>query len=303
MAYRFKASDTSVQDGLRRIACDQIDKAIRESHSGDGEAVHDVRKRCKKLRGLLRLVRPAMPDYAKENAAVRDIACAFAALRDAEVMVGTYDRLAQHYEDQIDRNAVSFVRRQLTMTLNAVRGDADLGEKLASTREALLETRHRAEQWKTDRDGFAAIEGGLAKTYKRARSAMERAAKRPSGARFHDWRKRVKYNRYHAQLLSPVWPGMMAAHVDLADELGDVLGEQHDLVVFRERLAALGEDKQSVAAMRALAGERADIRERRALKIGATLFSEPTSEFVKRIGGYWMAWESPSNVVRFSDVA
>jgi hypothetical protein len=59
MAYRFKHSDASVQDGLHRVALDQIDKAIDECANGKlelHEKAHQLRKRCKKLRGLSRLV-------------------------------------------------------------------------------------------------------------------------------------------------------------------------------------------------------------------------------------------------------
>jgi hypothetical protein len=65
MSYHLKRSDGPVQDGVRRIAVDQIDAAIAELDDKAldvHETVHQIRKRCKKLRGLIRLVRPAFAD-------------------------------------------------------------------------------------------------------------------------------------------------------------------------------------------------------------------------------------------------
>jgi inorganic triphosphatase YgiF len=65
MPFRLRRKKT-VQKSVRRIALEQIDKAIREvldDNVNRHEAVHQVRKRCKKLRGLIRLVRPSFQDY------------------------------------------------------------------------------------------------------------------------------------------------------------------------------------------------------------------------------------------------
>jgi len=77
MAYELQLDET-VEDGLRRIAVELIDDSIgwldRSDRAPDA-AVHEVRKDCKKLRGLLRLVRPAAPAlYRAENRIFRDAA-------------------------------------------------------------------------------------------------------------------------------------------------------------------------------------------------------------------------------------
>jgi ADP-ribose pyrophosphatase YjhB (NUDIX family) len=64
MGSRFEIDET-VGDGVHRITEEQVGAAIvaLEGVGGlGGEAVHDTRKRGKKLRGLLRLVRPVLGD-------------------------------------------------------------------------------------------------------------------------------------------------------------------------------------------------------------------------------------------------
>ena len=75
MAYKFKASDRTVQRAVRRIAREQIDGALHAIDSSDRDtARHEVRKACKKIRALVRLIRPSFSRYARENGEYRDIA-------------------------------------------------------------------------------------------------------------------------------------------------------------------------------------------------------------------------------------
>ena len=106
MAYRFEREFATIQDGVRQLAVELIDEAI-DCAGGKGkdvhETVHSLRKSCKKLRGLIRLVRPVFDDYRAENAAFRDAGRELSFLRDAGVLIETYDGLLESYKDQIDR--------------------------------------------------------------------------------------------------------------------------------------------------------------------------------------------------------
>ncbi len=68
-----------VPDGMRRIARGQLDAGIDElagqPNRGLDEAVHETRKRLKRLRAALRLERSAIgaETYRRENAAFRDL--------------------------------------------------------------------------------------------------------------------------------------------------------------------------------------------------------------------------------------
>ena len=97
MGYRFERDET-VGDAFRRIARAQSDKALDEvgsaaANPADEDAIHDCRKRCKKLRGLIRLVRPALDQatYRAANEAFRDAARELSGLRDAQALLATFD--------------------------------------------------------------------------------------------------------------------------------------------------------------------------------------------------------------------
>jgi CHAD domain-containing protein len=296
LPYRFKADDASVTKGLRRIAVEQIDRALGEIDDPglDRHAVvHQVRKRCKKLRGLARLVRPAFPAYSAENAAFRDAAGSLSFVRDTEALIDTYDDLIDRYAEPIDTQALATVRHRLEERQREIAAAHDLEGKLAAFRTAMTDARGRAQDWQLDADGFAAIAGGLKKTHKRARNAMARATADGTAAAFHEWRKRTKYHWYHTRLLRPVWPGPLEAHADAADTLGDALGDHHDLAVLQAAIAAdpnaYGEPA-TTDVLHGLITARQATLEAEALTLGARLFAEPTKVLVKRWGRYWAVW-------------
>jgi CHAD domain-containing protein len=241
MAYHFKHSDKSIQDGFRRIALDQIDTAVAEIDNrrlGAGETVHQIRKRCKKLRGLIRLVQPVFDDYKAENAAFRDAAHALSFIRDAAVMITTYDKLLAAYKQQVERATFAQIRRHLSLRQNQIsRRRGEIDERLARVRSTMIQARKRARHWQLTDAGFDALAGGLTKNYKRAEKALAAAQQNPVPAAFHEWRKHIKYHGYHTRLLTPVWPSAMKMHRKDADRLGDLLGDHHDLEVSRQTLA------------------------------------------------------------------
>jgi len=77
MAFRIDF-EPGLDHEIRRIALEQLDKGLSELDAADHdlhEAIHQVRKRAKKLRALLRLVRDEVSDtYDRENATLRDTA-------------------------------------------------------------------------------------------------------------------------------------------------------------------------------------------------------------------------------------
>jgi len=309
MGYRFER-DASVQKNLRRIALAQIDGAVAsiDDHGlASGLVVHEVRKSCKKLRGLLRLVRPAFDFYARENAALRDMASALSPLRDAAVLIETYDALMDAHDGTVERATFAPVRRRLTLRQKALdRDDSGADRKLGEARDQLLAMRMRAGQWKLSGDDFSALQHGLAKTYKRARKAMKEADRSRDADAFHDWRKLVKYHGYHARLMEPVWPAAMQAHRQCADALNDILGQHHDLAVFEDALretAAELRDAVDLAMLSAMIGQRQAALAERAFVTGARLFAEPADKLTQRWRRYWIEWRNDATAAFAADAA
>jgi len=298
MAFRFARKDDSVEAAVRRIACEQIDSAtVSIDRRERAEAVHDVRKRCKKLRALVRLVRPCFAGFDEENAEYRDTARLVSSARDAQVMIDTYDSLVRHYRHEVDRREFGSIRRRFTLQRKA-ETEGDLDQALDEVRDRLQHARERARGWQLQEDGWEALSKGLAKSYGRARKAAAIAHAKPTDENFHDLRKRIKYHWYHCRLFAPLWPQLMATHIDVARELSDQFGFHHDFAVFAGKLAlnppAYG-TPEAVARAVGLAERRQREIEDEAWPMIERLLAQQPAELARYWGRLWAIWRDEGN--------
>jgi CHAD domain-containing protein len=302
MGYRFRHDDESVEAGFRRIAGEQLGRAVA-SLEGDAlhAGVHDARKRVKKVRGLLRLVRPGFKGFARENTALRDAARTVSGLRDHAAMIEALDRLAARYPERVEAGQVAPLRAELEARRDEAAGANDLPERIEGFREVLREAAARAEGWRLKPAGWEALGPGLARIYGEGRDAMRVAHKTGRGEDFHAFRKRVKDHGYHARLLAPVWPVLMEPYAALVDDLGEVLGEQHDLVEFAPVVAGSAMAPSARAALEDLIVEERRRLEARALVVGARVYAEKPKAMARRMGAWWAAWAADPSAVDQDD--
>ncbi len=301
MGYHIRRHE-DVQDAVHRIATEQINKGIREIEDSSidrHEVVHLLRKRCKKLRGLLRLVRPQLEEvYARENAFFRDLARSLSFVRDAQALIEAFDALVEEFQDQIDPAALRGVGAQLTDSREEIAGDtSEMSGRLEQVAEQLSQARERVLSWKVDAKGFEAIAPGLIKNYRRARKSMRRAYAESKSEDFHEWRKRVKYHWHHARLLRNISPRLLKPHRRMADELGQLLGQEHDLAVLGERIGQDPERFGTVTQRELVAqliGERQERLRARAKWLGQRLLAEKSRRLAIRWDVYWQTWQAES---------
>lgn len=308
MAYQFEPGEP-IEVGLRRIASEQIDSAAAATGGDDPhEAVHEVRKACKKLRGLLRLVRPTAPDlYERENAYFRDLARELSDLRDAEAAIETYDALMQRFGGRVDRAEMGPIRGALTRHRQALAEEiGDLDARLRAAREGLEAAHERLPRWRLASSEAAGervelFADGLKKTYRRGRKAMAAAYAHPGVDAFHEWRKRAKYLRYHLRLLRPAWPAALKRARSEVKTLGDRLGDEHDLAVLRETLPlALGADADPTRTQvfSALIAPRCAELRSEARWLGLRVYAETPKAFTRRLAAYWEAARQEDEAAR-----
>lgn len=283
--YQFDPTSTAVEETFRSIALSQIDEALEALASPDVEKrsiVHEARRRCKKLRGLLRLVRPAFPDFRIENAAIRDAAALLSHLRDAEVLHETVGRLADWSGDE----AVY----QIAARLSAEPLPEPPDDKLTEYRLRLLAVRERAGQWKLRKDAPSVLLSGLRQTYAQDRKRMMKALGSGDPADFHDWRKAQKYHGFHVDLLRKAAPDVLETSLKTIDKLSDQLGIHHDLAVLLQLVdadpARFGSDTD-VAALRTVIGMRRQEIEARVAMLGRQLLAERPRALAERFARYW----------------
>ncbi|MFP4378025.1 MAG: CHAD domain-containing protein [Spirochaetales bacterium] len=295
MAYRLEW-EASAGEELRRVAREQIERGIEElgGESPIGEKAHQVRKRCKKIRGLLRLYRPVIgKTYKKENRAFRDLGRRLAPTRDADSLLETYDWLLHAYADEIDRSRLGPLRRRLTEHRRHIHEELSAKENLVeSTRSGFQAALVRLAEWTPSNEGFAAVRGGLKKSYKRGRARLDElaGASEPEPELTHEWRKRVKYHWYHVRLLEALWPELIGRRAEEVHRLSNYLGAANDLAELQEALRGEIGDQASDERVAVVIGLAEQERRRlidEALPLGRLVFSQKPKDLVRQASGWW----------------
>lgn len=304
MSYRLTL-DESPRDGLVRVIGEQLGKARDALADLDGDpeaeavdaAVHDARKKLKKVRAALRLGRFGFGEavYQRENIAARDLGRRLSDARDGRARLESLDALREAYDGPLDEAPFPTVRAALTARLEQRRREAfadDACSEMLATLDA-IDARIAAADF--EGKGFDPLGEGLARTWTRGRARRRDAVGGGEASDFHQWRKRARYSRYHLRLLAGLWPAVLEPWVDGMHRLTDVLGEAHDMVVLDATLAALAEGEakdvapREIEAVRALARARRRRLEAEAAPLGERLYAERAEAYVARLRGWWRA--------------
>jgi len=284
--------------GLKRITLGQLDLAIEllrgESSMPPEKAVHETRKALKRLRALLRLLEGEIgaKRATRERAVLRDAAGALAGARDAEVMVNTLEELLRRQPRKLGRRRglielrEHLQRKRRSATAQTL-WDAVTREQVA---EELCALRTRVAKWKLpDRPTERLVRPGLQHIYCAGRTHGRRAGARKPGRRaLHKWRKHVKDLRYALEALGAQDQSSdrIPKLARRANTLGELLGEEHDLMVLAELASSHKSLKRHRRArkqlLRAIARRRARLR-KRALREGKRLYERKPKRFVRRV--------------------
>jgi CHAD domain-containing protein len=301
MSFELKP-DKSLRKNIRRIARKRIDGALevltRARKRPRDEAVHEARKAFKKIRALLRLVRPEIGErsYRKENTWFRDAARPLTEVRDAKILVEALDNLTKHFREHVDGRSFADVKKALEANLHAVRKRVLVEQNaFAKAAGAVRQARKRIKAWANVRDKWSALGKGLIDTYRRSARAFREAAADVTPEKLHEWRKQTKYLYYQLQILRPLWPKRMEELANEADRMGELLGDDHDLVVLRQtltddpgRFGAEGD----VEVLLALIDRRRAELEQEATTLGQRFFQDRHRDFGRRLKGYWKTWRA-----------
>jgi CHAD domain-containing protein len=274
-------------------AHDQLRDAIEQLERRDADpvhAVHEARKDLKKVRALLRLVRPALPRkvFRAENAALRDAGRSISGARDADVVLETAEDLASRYAGRVPEAAFGQLVERLRARAFASRADVD--GTIAPALEALRAADARVDTWVPEDLRVDHLVAGMSRAYTDGRDAFAAARKDPTAENLHQWRKRVKDLWYHERLVSSAWPAVLDAEAQESKVLSEFLGTDHDVHVLAEIVAdPHGPAEDAIADLAAVqelfAGRRADLQAY-AFALGRRVYAERPKAFSRRIGRY-----------------
>jgi CHAD domain-containing protein len=311
MAYRLKPYKPFTSQ-FRSVAEDQLTKAIgylEEHPKGPHEAVHDARKRFKRVRALYRLVQADAPEFRdRENARIRDIARTLSAVRDATALVETIEYLLSFTGSKEEKAALQAARNVLAKRRDRIAHEEhDLPAKMTAAVEGCREAIAALDALElSDSPHKTAIRLGKAwkKQLKKAHAAVTACDQHAGAETYHDLRKRGQAYWMHLSLLRDVWPTAMLAKQSNAKALVDLLGHEHDLSVLTELVNEQPElfgDGNALASLLAAIINRQQILRQEGLEQARTVFADPVEIESDLIALLWEKAAASGGKARKSD--
>lgn len=270
-------------DAVRRIIREQNRKVLAllaDWRTDPVDRIHRARQACKRLRALLRLVRPAARYvYEVENRFYRDIQRRVSYARDGAAMVEALELIAADVGEPRLKESVELLRTAL-----AARALAEVDESRSRLADSVAKACRELEsadrrirvmplQDLRRRD----LRRGAGRTLRRCAAGLAVVRDQDQPGASHEWRKHVKYAANQDRLLAEIGPVWTPAEGAMLGELGDVLGQFQDLVLlealFRAQPDTLRIDTHVQRLRQLVARRQADLRGR-ALVLGNVLFAD-----------------------------
>jgi CHAD domain-containing protein len=278
---------------VRRIAGHQFELAI-EALTGIGNtesdtAVHAARRRIKKVRALIRLIRPALGRRGRAvNRRLRAVNRLLAPIADGQASLATLTQVAERYGHELPPEVTALIRVSLLRRKSLAEEEAALKDVHPTAAALLRAERDGVKDWVLSESGFDAVTPGVKRTARAARRAMVHAMASSRSERYHTWRQRVKDQWLQVRLLQERCGNGLALDERRLEELDGCLGDCHNCAVLGDVLASdatlNGDD-----AARLLSLVRRYERElrRRACRLGTTVHHDTPKRFVSRMRRLW----------------
>ncbi len=283
--------------GVHRVVGGLIGQALGEEGDGEGpEHVHGLRTTIKRLRAYLQLVRSNLEEgyYFARNAALRESAQGLAHFRDRAVILQTADELLGGAKKPELRVALAEMREFLNRTLPEAGAAETIGRAAQEAEATLVAMGASFEGQALEASGWKLLQGGLRRTYRKARRLMRRWRESGRIEDAHEWRKFSKYLMFQIQLVEKAWPDHLRKVRRRLGRLETYLGKANDLDMLEEAFLAMAPecdmDTDACREVRNAIARRRRFLIRQAGKLGDKVFDGQPKDFVDAIRKRWRRW-------------
>lgn len=294
MPYSFKPHHSLSRD-MRSIVDRQLALALLRLDSvgtpSSDDTVHEARKHLKKILAVLRLAKRALgTEQARALSRIRAASRLLAPIADAEALVDTAASLGSGPAPRLGHATVSALQAALLEREAAIGRAAVRQNVLTKVARILRAEQKRVAGWTPRTNGFPTLAPGLARSMRRARRCMRRAATTLEANAFHAWRRRVKDLWLQVRLLQARCGTALTVTEAQLEQLDGLLGEYHNLALLERVLLdePLLSRTATAHSLRVVRSRRAALG-RRALVVGARTLAQKPRPFIRHIAAHWTA--------------
>jgi CHAD domain-containing protein len=262
-----------------RLAAEDLSTASKALAQGapSDRTIHRVRQRLKRVRSVLRVLKPALGDRAKQSSdSLREAGRLLSRARDADVAAESARQLTstEHGEEVgFGRVVVRLDREAKAHQPTSVDRVAEL---IAASEDDLVKASAKF-------DGEALLARAINRGYKRGLAARRHAEQSLATPDLHQWRKTVKDLWHLLRLARKRLPRRAGKLIPEFERLSELLGLDHDHAVLAEKLAVHPTADPALMEQLSLIAQRRRALEAEAFELGAKLYRKRPRAFRKRI--------------------
>lgn len=297
MEYTFRTGETPGQ-AVARVASEQLELGIADLVEGSQPValrVHEFRKRCKKLRALLRLSRKRFPGSKARARRFGELGRELCVARDARIMA---DLAAMLLGETGSGTAAGESPVALYFREHCEAEEAAVSTLLPGIAGEVRSALDDVATWELESVTIETLMAGFSRTLAQARKAFAAARSAGTPEAFHDLRKRCKDHWYHLCLLAPMLPQRLKPRRNKFDRLCNTLGLSQDCSVLLAHITALPADllvdDDAACLLRAAAAQRDSLHADILVTAEPLLDVEP-GRIAARVGGQWRRLQAQKN--------
>ncbi|HZP21406.1 MAG TPA: CHAD domain-containing protein [Bauldia sp.] len=272
-----------IERGLWRLLDRDIEEAFAElsGNGGREERIHRARQKLKRVRSLVRVLKPAIGEKASiAKEMLSGAARLLARARDADAAAASARGLLSAAPDSraigLDKVVEEFDRRanEAHSQSTPIR---EVEKRLGRARTMLRDAA------RDGGNGTRLLTHALGRSYRKGRKAMRRAETSLATPDLHRWRKSVKDLWHLLRLARKHLP--RRAERDAADlaRLAEALGLDHDHAMLAERLALSPSADPALMRQLALIAQERRRLEKEAFAIGARLYRRSPGGWARKV--------------------
>ena len=288
-------NNEEISVAIHRILTEQYEFVIDTCKNYDDPhiAIHDIRKSFKRIRAVLKLIKPDIPfeTYKRENILVRDLSRRFSKARNLHVFAEEFETIVaagilKLSEETTEKVRSHFKEKESTAVQLLI--DLDIFNLVAIRTE---EAKNRVAKIDFSTLGPHTIYKGVRDVFSWGQKQMMQTQQIPTDLNLHEMRKRIKALMYLVQLIKDVSPDFFTGYYEGLKSASLALGDDHNMAEMLSYIDTM--DNQVIPW-----DEKQMLREyiksqRQQIQVDvwpliAKLYTGQADEFAERIKSYWL---------------
>jgi len=284
-----------VSHASHRILTEQYDLIIDSCKKTDDldKAVHDIRKASKRMRAILRMLKPDLyPDvYLKENNFLKETSRKLSVARNFHVFEEEFRNIVSagiiELSDDVVTTISNILKEKKDDAFELLTG-LDMFDQIS---QKVTEAKQRIDEIDYLMLGPHTVYKGIGKVFAWGQRQMVHSQQFPTDENLHEMRKRIKTLMYLVRLIKDVSPEFLTGYYKGLKSASLALGEDHNMAELGDYIDTLDDETVPVEEKLKLESYISSQRQQIQLEVWpqiAKLYTGQAGEFSKRVKAYWL---------------